>query len=233
MESKNQKAVLLESIIKEIKTCKICRLSRTRTNAVPGEGDINAEIMFVGEGPGYHEDVQGRPFVGQAGKVLDNLLKDIGLERKKVFITNIVKCRPPENRDPQPDEINLCIPYLLKQIEIIQPSVICTLGRFAFAEIMERKVFISSEHGRPFKTQSTNRIGAGINVFPLYHPAATLHQPNLLSALKEDFVKLHDFLTSPPPEVKPIQKENLPSSHTSASLKGEQEGKKEKQMDLF
>ena len=104
---------------------------------------------------------------------------------------------------------------------------------FACTDYTQGKVFIISEHGRPFKTQSTNRIGAGITVVPLYHPAATLHQPNLLSALKEDFVKLHDFLTSPPPEVKPIQKENLPSSHTSASLKGEQEGKKEKQMDLF
>ena len=219
MEPKNQKAELLEKVAKEIKTCKNCHLSRTRTNAVPGEGDINAEIMFVGEAPGYHEDNQARPFVGQAGKLLDNLLRDIGLERKKVYITNIVKCRPPENRDPEPDEINTCIPYLLKQIEIIKPKVICTLGRFSFAEMLERKVFISSEHGRPFKTSPTSRIGAGINIFPLYHPAAALHQPNLLNDLKEDFVKLHNFLISPPPEKKEIQKEK--------------EEKKEKQMDLF
>ena len=223
MESKNPKADLLETIIKGVKTCKSCHLSRTRTNAVPGEGNIDAEIMFVGEAPGYHEDTKARPFVGQAGKVLDNLLKGIGLEREKVYITNIVKCRPPENRDPQPDEINLCIPHLLKQIAIIQPKVICTLGRFAFAEIMERKVFISSEHGRPFKTQPTNRIGANINVFPLYHPAATLHQPSLLNALKEDFVKLQKFLTSPPPEEPKKQEE----------IKQKPQEEKAKQMDLF
>ena len=174
--------------------------------------------MFVGEAPGYYEDIQARPFVGQAGKLLDNLLKEIGLERKKVYITNIVKCRPPENRDPQPDEINLCLPYLLKQIEIIQPSVICTLGRFAFKLLAEENTYsISTGHGRPYKKEN-------FTVFPLYHPAAALHQPNLLNDLKEDFAKLHKFLTSPPPQEpkKQEQKKEEPK-----------ETKKAKQMDLF
>ena len=186
----------LDNIAKEVKTCKKCRLSRSRTNAVPGEGDTEAEIMFVGEAPGYWEDIKARPFVGQAGKLLDGLLKEIGLERKKVYITNIVKCRPPENRDPQGDEINLCIPYLFKQIEIIQPSVICTLGRFAFKVLSEENhASITAQHGKPFKKET-------FTIFPLYHPAATLHQPQLLDVLKEDFVKLHTFLTSPPCEEK-------------------------------
>ncbi len=210
---KHRKEEILENIATEIKTCKKCRLCRTRTNAVPGEGDKEAEIMFVGEAPGYWEDTQARPFVGQAGKILDNLLRDIGLERKKVYITNIVKCRPPENRDPQPDEINLCLPYLLRQIEIIHPSVICTLGRFAFKLLAEENSYsISTSHGNPYKKEN-------FTIFPLYHPAAALHQPQLLDVLKEDFVKLHNFLISPPPEKKEIQKEK--------------EEKKVKQMDLF
>lgn len=225
----------LDDIAKEVKVCKKCHLYKTRTNAVPGEGDKQAEILFIGEAPGYHEDVQGRPFVGQAGKLLDNLLKEIELERKNVYIANIIKCRPPGNRDPQPDEINTCIPYLLKQVKAIKPKVICTLGRFSFAEMMQRKVFISSEHGKPFKTGPENRLGEGLSVFPLYHPAATLHQPNLLGALKEDFAKLHNFLTSPPPQEKEIQKvkEDLLSSiYSNRQTKGTAQ-KKDKQLGLF
>ncbi|MDD5455239.1 MAG: uracil-DNA glycosylase [Candidatus Ratteibacteria bacterium] len=219
----------LDDIAKEVRTCKKCHLHKTRTNAVPGEGNSQAEIMFIGEAPGYHEDIQGRPFVGQAGKLLDNLLKGIGLERKNVFIGNIIKCRPPGNRDPQPEEINTCISYLLKQIEIIKPKVICTLGRFSFAEMMQRKVFISSEHGRPFKTGSENRLGEGLNIFPLYHPAAALHQPGLIDALEEDFKKLHAFLTSPPPENK-VKENPLASVYKKTN---ETPQKKEKQLGLF
>lgn len=211
----------LDDIEKNIKSCTKCHLSKTRTNAVPGDGNKQAEILFIGEAPGYYEDIQGKPFVGQAGKLLDNLLKEIGLERKKVFITNIIKCRPPGNRDPQPEEINTCIFYLLEQIKIIKPKVICTLGRFSFAEIMQRKVFISSEHGRPFKTGAGNSLGEGINVFPLYHPAAALHQPNLMDALEKDFAKLNEFLKSPLPQKKPKKQEIIQSLP------------QEKQMDLF
>ncbi len=232
MEPKNQKTVLLETIAKEIRTCSKCHLCRTKTNAVPGDGNIDSGIMFIGEAPGYHEDVQGKPFVGQAGKVLDNLLREIGLERRNVFITNIVKCRPPGNRDPQPEEINTCILYLLEQIKIIKPKVICTLGRFSFAEIMQRKVFISSEHGKPFKTGPENRIGPSINVFPLYHPAAALHQPSLMDALEEDFKKLHEFWTSPPPqeEVQKVKENPLAYLYNN---KKEPTQKKEKQLGLF
>ena len=217
----------LDNIAKEIKACAKCHLHKTRTNAVPGEGNKQADIIFIGEAPGYYEDIQGRPFVGQAGKLLDNLLKDIGLERKNVFITNIVKCRPPGNRDPQGEEISICIPYLLEQIKTIKPKVICTLGRFSFAEMMQRKVFISSEHGKPFKTGFQNRLGEGLNIFPLYHPAAALHQPNLMDSLEEDFQKLHKFLTSPLPQEEP-QKQKI----IQQTPQKEQE-QKTKQMDLF
>ncbi len=222
----------LDDIAKEVRVCTKCHLSKTRTNAVPGEGNKQAQILFIGEAPGYHEDIQGRPFVGQAGKLLDSLLKEIGLERKNVFIANIIKCRPPGNRDPQPDEINTCIPYLLRQITVIKPKVICTLGRFSFAEMMQRKVFISSEHGKPFKTGSENRLGEGLSVFPLYHPAAALHQPNLLNDLKEDFLKLQKFLTSPSPEEKetPKIKENPLAAIYN---KKEPTQKKDKQLGLF
>lgn len=234
MEEKNNSTHPLDNIVKEIKTCTKCHLAKTRTNAVPGEGDKQTEIIFIGEAPGRNEDIQAKPFVGQAGKILDNLLREIGLDRKKVYITNIVKCRPPGNRDPQPEEINTCIPHLFKQIAAIKPKVICTLGRFAFAEIMERKVFISSEHGRPFKTEHGNRIGEGINVFPLYHPAATLHQPNLMSALKEDFAKLHKFLTSPPPEEKEVSKvKENPLASVYNKKTNQQTEKKDKQLGLF
>jgi uracil-DNA glycosylase family 4 len=213
VEEKNRQAHPLGNIAKEIKTCTKCHLSRTRKNAVPGEGDREAEIMFVGEAPGYWEDTKARPFVGQAGQLLDNLLKEIGLERGKVYITNIVKCRPPNNRDPQPDEINTCIPYLFKQIELIKPSVICTLGRFAFKVLSEEnRASITAQHGKPYKKET-------FTIFPLYHPAAALHQPRLLDVLKEDFIKLHTFLTSPPPD-KPEEEKK-------------EEGKKAKQMDLF
>lgn len=226
----------LDDIAKDIKTCTKCHLSKTRTKAVPGEGNNQTDVMFIGEAPGYYEDVQGRPFVGQAGKLLDNLLKDIGLNREKVYITNIVKCRPPGNRDPQPEEINTCIPYLYEQIKIIKPKAICTLGRFSFAEIMQRKVFISSEHGRPFKTGPQSKIGEGINVFPLYHPAAALHQPKLMDSLEEDFKKLHKFLNSPPPQEEPKKQEVIqkhPQEHLPTPQPKDKQTEQAKQMDLF
>ena len=228
MESESKKSDILNNISREIKTCTKCHLSHKRTHAVPGEGNPETNVILIGEAPGYYEDIQGRPFVGQAGKLLDNLLRDIGLERKNVFITNIIKCRQPGNRDPQPEEINTCISYLLKQIETIKPKVICTLGRFSFAEIMQRKVFISSEHGKPFKTGDGNRLGAGINVFPLYHPAAALHQPKLMDSLEEDFKKLHKFLTSPPPQEQKVIQQKPPENLFTSEQVG-----KEKQMNLF
>ena len=177
----------LRQIHGQIRTCRLCPLSRTRTKAVPGEGASNARIIFVGEGPGGEEDHQGRPFVGAAGRVLDEQLRRIGLSRRAVFITNIVKCRPPGNRDPQPEEIAACRDYLLSQIALIQPTVICTLGRFAAQALLDPKISITREHGKA-------RRVSGILHVPIYHPAAALHQPQLAGALESDFAQLRALL---------------------------------------
>jgi DNA polymerase len=154
---------------------------------VPGEGSLTAELMFVGEGPGAEEDQQGRPFVGTAGRLLTHLLRSIGIERESVFITNVVKCRPPGNRDPLPEEIGACNDYLLAQIALITPKVICTLGRFAGQTLIEKAMSITREHGRA-------RRMSGILYVPLYHPAAALHKQDLVGALEEDFRKLRAVL---------------------------------------
>ncbi|MBN1459053.1 MAG: uracil-DNA glycosylase [Armatimonadetes bacterium] len=177
----------LEQIHDQIRSCRLCPLCRNRTKAVPGEGASHARIMFVGEGPGGEEDRQGRPFVGAAGRVLDQQLRRIGLSRRAVFITNIVKCRPPGNRDPKPEEIEACRDYLLSQIALIQPAVICTLGRFAAQTLLDTNVSITREHGKP-------RRVSGIVYVPIYHPAAALHQPQLASALEADFAQLRSLL---------------------------------------
>jgi len=176
----------LTDLTGEVRICTRCDLSKSRKNAVPGEGPENAQIMFIGEGPGFHEDQQGRPFVGAAGQFLDELLKVAGLERKQVYITNIIKCRPPGNRDPQTDEIEACGIYLNRQIELLDPKVIVTLGRYS----MERFIpgaKISQIHGLPRK------VGRRL-VVPMYHPAAGLHQPKWKSVIEADFRKLPDIL---------------------------------------
>jgi len=177
----------LEELHAQIRRCRRCSLSGVRTKAVPGEGASDASVMFVGEAPGGDEDKQGRPFVGPAGRLLTNLLKGIGLGRPQVFITNIVKCRPPRNRDPNADEIAACNEYLLTQIAIITPKVICTLGRFAGQTLIDKNLSITREHGRP------RRI-SGILYVPLYHPAAALHQANLIDAIEADMRRLGEIL---------------------------------------
>jgi len=153
---------------------------------VPGDGPENADIMLIGEAPGFHEDQQGRPFVGAAGKFLDELLESIGLTRKDVFIANVIKCRPPGNRDPLPEEIETCKPFLDRQIELIQPKLVVTLGRFSMARAFP-KARISRIHGQPRKID-------GVLYYPMYHPAAALHQPSLRSVIKEDMLRIPDLI---------------------------------------
>jgi len=172
----------LEDLAEQIKQCQKCGLYRAAKNAVPGEGNPSAEIMFVGEGPGQTEDEQGRPFVGAAGKLLEELLASIGLKREDVFIANVVKHRPPGNRDPLPEEIEACTPWLLEQINIIKPKLIVTLGRHSMGHFMPG-LRISAVHGQPKRR-------AGQVYLPLYHPAAALYQNSLRQTLEEDFKKI-------------------------------------------
>ena len=172
----------LRDISAAVRVCEDCELSRGRTNAVPGNGNPSSTIMFVGEGPGFHEDSQGLPFVGQAGQLLNDLLAEVGLKREDVYITNIVKCRPPKNRDPQPNEIQECAKYLNRQIELIDPKVLVTLGRFSMARFFPGQR-ISDVHG------SARRFN-GLTVLPMYHPAAALHQPSLRQTLSDDFAHI-------------------------------------------
>lgn len=176
----------LAGIARSISTCRACTLCNTRTNTVPGEGAADAEIVCVGEGPGFYEDQQGRPFVGASGKFLDELLHSIGLDRKRVFITNVVKCRPPQNRDPQPDEIDACRSHLDAQLEAIAPKVVVTLGRHSMQRFFPGEA-IGRIHGQP-------RRKGDLIVVPMYHPAAALHQGSLRKVIEADFLRLPEFL---------------------------------------
>ena len=176
----------LEILHNQIQTCTLCKLHAGRTNAVPGEGPAHADIMFIGEGPGFHEDKQGRPFVGAAGRFLEELLESIGFKREQVFITNVVKCRPPANRDPETDEIEACRGYLDRQIELIQPKMVVTLGRFSMARYFTNAK-ISQIHGKPKKMD-------GVIYYPMYHPAAALHQPSLRRTVQEDMGRIPQLL---------------------------------------
>jgi len=169
-----------------IARCQKCALARTRTHAVPGEGPEDAKIMFIGEAPGFHEDKQGRPFVGAAGQFLEQLLASINMRRDQVVIANVIKCRPPGNREPLPDEIEACRPFLDRQLEIIKPKVIITLGRFSMARFFP-DASISRIHGQPAKRD-------GYVVIPMFHPAAALHQPRYRSLIEEDFRKIPAIL---------------------------------------
>ena len=177
----------LEQVHAQVRACRLCSLSQSRSRAVPGEGAGAADVMFVGEAPGGDEDRQGRPFVGPAGRLLTEQLKKIGIDRGNVFITNVVKCRPPGNRDPQPVEIEACRDYLLSQIALINPKVICTLGRFAAQTLIDPRLSITRQHGNP-------RHMSGILYLPIYHPAAALHQARLVHALESDFRRLRALL---------------------------------------
>ncbi|MFQ6104023.1 MAG: uracil-DNA glycosylase family protein [Candidatus Glassbacteria bacterium] len=177
----------LEKLREEIGDCKRCTLSASRTNIVIGDGDEGARVMFVGEAPGFHEDVQGLPFVGSAGKLLSQFLGEIGLRRSDVYITNIVKCRPPDNRDPLSEEIETCRQFLSRQIDIIKPDVICTLGNHATRTLLGRSVSITRIRGQVQEAE-------GCFIFPMLHPAAALHKGNMMDKVREDFQNLRKFL---------------------------------------
>jgi DNA polymerase len=179
----------------EIRACRACPLHRSARQAVPGEGSAESGIFFLGEAPGYNEDIQGRPFVGAAGQLLDELLEGIGLDRGKVFITNVVRHRPPENRDPLPEEVLACDVWLKRHLEVLKPRVIVTLGRHAMGRFLPGES-ISRIHGRPRKVN-------GLVIFPVYHPAAALHQPALRGALAGDFAALALLLATEVPAKEP------------------------------
>ncbi len=190
----------LVEVYKEASTCTRCRLSEGRTKVVFGAGDSDADLMFIGEGPGAEEDRQGLPFVGRAGQLLNQLLEGIGLSREDVWISNTVRCRPPGNRDPQPDEIASCDRYTFSQMELIEPRVVCTLGNFATKLITGNPTGITKVRGTP---QAHLIGGRAVHVFPLLHPAAALRTPAMADTLREDFAKLPDLLKEPLPDIAP------------------------------
>jgi uracil-DNA glycosylase len=194
--SSQERREALVELYHEARACTRCPLHASRSKVVFGSGNADADLMFVGEAPGAQEDEQGLPFVGRAGKLLDQLLAEVGLERADVFITNVLKSRPPGNRDPQPDEIDACKPYLQRQIELIEPKVICTLGNFATKLLTRSQRGITGVHGR---AQVHELGGRTVRVFPLYHPAAALRSTKTLEELREDFRALPALLEEPEP----------------------------------
>jgi DNA polymerase len=197
-------ASALDTYAAEVSACTRCRLAEGRTQVVFGVGDPDADLMFVGEAPGFHEDQQGVPFVGQAGKLLDKLLAGIGLERSDVYIANVIMCRPPGNRDPQPDEIEACEGHLFRQVALIEPKVVATLGNFATKLLSGKQLGITRVHGQE---QEVTLGGRQVLLYPIYHPAAALYTPAMLKVLEEDFRRLPDLIgrvTAPPPELPPV-----------------------------
>jgi uracil-DNA glycosylase len=188
----------LEEAALEASTCTLCRLADGRTQVVYGVGDPRADLMFIGEGPGFHEDKQGQPFVGAAGQLLNRMLAEIGLAREDVYIANCVKCRPPNNRDPLPDELDACTPYLREQIKLVDPHVVVTLGNFATRYVLQQQVSISRVRGQRF------RIGSRV-VIPTFHPAAILHgggeASSQMEALRADFQAVKAALAEIPQPV--------------------------------
>lgn len=203
---------ILAQIARETAECEKCDLHFSRKKAVPGEGPPGAEIMFIGEGPGFHENVQGRPFVGAAGRLLDELLAKIGLKRSDVYITNVVKCRPPGNRDPQPQELEACSDYLDRQIQAINPKVIVTLGRYSMARFFPNAK-ISLVHGQASRIR-------GRLVVPMYHPAAALHQGSLRPVLDRDFSQLPEWIdkAGEAPEIRDENSESTKPDPTQLSF---------------
>jgi uracil-DNA glycosylase len=195
----------LQAYAAETAACTRCRLAEGRTQVVFGVGNPQADLMFVGEAPGFHEDQQGVPFVGQAGKLLDTLLAGIGLTRDDVYICNTLKCRPPGNRDPAPDEIEACEPHLFRQIELVAPTVVATLGNFATKLLSGKQTGITRVHGQEQETHLGSRR---VLLYPLYHPAAALYTPAMLKVLQEDFSRLPQLLGTaqqpPEPELPPL-----------------------------
>jgi uracil-DNA glycosylase len=184
----------LVALYREARSCTRCPLWQSRTQVVFGNGNADADLIFVGEAPGFHEDQQGLPFVGRAGQLLDELLAGIGLTRDDVFVANVLKSRPPANRDPQPDEIDACKPYLYKQVELIEPKVVCTLGNFATKLLTRSNRGIRSVHGRP---QIHELGGRRVRIYPICHPAAALRTPAVKAELQDDFARLPELLAQP------------------------------------
>jgi uracil-DNA glycosylase len=187
----------LKAVYEEARRCARCPLHQTRTTVVFGAGNADADLMFIGEAPGANEDRMGLPFVGQAGKLLDRLLEEIGMERADVFVANTLKCRPPDNRDPHPKEVEACQHYLHRQVELIEPVVICTLGNFSTKLLRGDTTGISRLHGR----EEVRVIGPrAVRLYPLYHPAAALYTPSMLETLRSDFQRILQLLALGPPE---------------------------------
>jgi uracil-DNA glycosylase family 4 len=186
-----ERAAALREYAEQTAGCTKCTLAAGRTQVVFGSGSPDAELMFVGEAPGFHEDQQGLPFVGQAGKLLDKLLAGIGLTRADVIVANVLKCRPPGNRDPLPEEIAACEPHLFRQIELIQPTMVATLGNFATKLLSGRPAGITRVHGHPQEVTLGTR---SVLLYPLYHPAAALYTPSMLKVLEEDFARIPELL---------------------------------------
>lgn len=206
VRSASERRELLKAVYEEARDCPRCPLHRTRTTVVFGAGNADADLMFVGEAPGANEDRMGLPFVGQAGKLLDKLLTEIELERTDVFVANVLKCRPPDNRDPHPNEIDACSGYLRSQVDLIEPIVICTLGNFSTKLLRADSTGISRLHGR----EEVRVIGPrAVWLYPLYHPAAALYTPSTLDALRADFHRIPEVLALGAPE-QPVPVPELP-----------------------
>jgi DNA polymerase len=202
MKTASERRELLKDVWQEASVCVACQLSQTRTKVVFGAGNADAALMFVGEAPGANEDEQGLPFVGAAGKLLDKLLAEIGMERSDVFIANVLKCRPPNNRDPHPHEIEACRNYLFRQLELIEPTMVCTLGNFSTKLLRGDPTGISKLHGQA----EIRTIGPRtVRLYPLYHPAAALYTPKTLELLRADFQRIPQILAEgPPPQAQPM-----------------------------
>lgn len=194
----------LVELYKQARACTRCRLHETRTQVVFGNGNADADLMFVGEAPGANEDAQGLPFVGRAGSLLDEMLGDNGMTRDDVFVTNVLKSRPPGNRDPEADEIQACRPYLQRQVELIEPRVICTLGNFATKLLSGSGQGITRVHGVP---QQRELGGREVTLYPLFHPAAALRTPRVKEQLSEDFARLPGLLVAAQPPGAPLRSE--------------------------
>ncbi len=217
----------LKEVLARARVCTRCpELAATRMKVVFGAGNADAELMFIGEAPGASEDEQGVPFVGRAGQLLSQLLEEIGLQRTDVFIANTLKCRPPGNRDPQPVEIENCSEYLMRQVELIEPTVICTLGNFSTKLLRNDPTGISRLHGRPEVIQIGHRA---VRLYPIYHPAAALYTPRMLQTLREDFGRLPELLAMGPPE-QPEPVEAVPELEPDVSQQAQQEAD---QLGLF
>jgi len=211
----------LQELAKSLHNCQRCKLAKLgRTQVVFGVGNPHATIMFVGEAPGFYEDQKGEPFVGAAGKLLNDLLQSAGLSREEIYIANVIKCRPPNNRDPETDEVDTCKPFLMQQIQMIRPKLVCTLGNWATQTLLERKVGITKVKAQAFYMKD-------FVLFPLLHPAAALHQGGLLEPLKEDFKKLKEFLDRHTKPAEPTDTE------TPATPMLQIESPQPAQMDLF